>query len=295
MKKLLVAASILLLVSQAAATTISSEQITVDLEDSTVNAEIHVEELTSSTLTLFTSNRIDNFQATVDGENIECNIFKSMDESRVECDVPRKDNFTIMYSYEASDLVETEQKVNTFYYSENFIRPTDNYSLKVILPSGAGILDSKNLSEPVISPPTDNIGSNGRRITVTWNNDPTIGETHSYKIMYENLSNQNNYAQIGLAAIAVLLIGAGGFFGFRYVMRENVENKYDDLSEDQIEIVEILRGNGGEMLQKDVVDSLDYSKAKVSGIVSDLVDEDIVVKEKEGRSNKLAISKKFKG
>lgn len=294
MKKLLLAVFILAMSVQVAATTIGEESIVVDLEDSSVRKQIHVQELTSSTLTVFTPAEIRELDVTVDGEPVQCNVFEGAFESRIECDISKETDFSVQLNFTAGNLVKGQNNRNTFSYSRNFIRPTEKFNLKVILPEGSGIVDGRNTSSPSVSPSTDNIGSNGRRITVEWSDDPTIGESQSYSIVYEQLSNQNNIFKLGFAAAAFILIIGGAFFGYNLLRKEELENIYDDLEEDKIEVLDLLAENEGEMLQKDVVDSLDYSKAKISSTVSDLVDEEIVSKEKEGRSNKLKLAKKYK-
>jgi uncharacterized membrane protein len=92
------------------------------------------------------------------------------------------------------------------------------------------------------------------------------------------------------AAVLVLVLI---YFIYR---RKNVVNStsiLEELGEDERLVVEMLRDAEGEMLQKDIVADSEYSKAKISGVVSTLVDEEIVTKEKEGRSNKVSLREKF--
>ena len=294
MKKLLVAAFILMMCSHAAATTIGEEKIEVDLEDSSVQKQIEVKELTSSTLRIFTPAKVTNLEATVDGEPIDCRVFEGDIESTIDCDTSKERNFTVDLNFTAENLVETRNNRDFFSYSRDFIRPTERFTLKVILPKGSGIVDGGDISEPTISPDTDNIGSNGRRITVEWSSNPTIGESQSYRIVYESLSNSNNLINLFLAAFGALIVLTGLVLGFRYLRRDEIETVYDELEEDQVEVLDLLAENDGEMLQKDVVNMLDYSKAKISSTVSELVDKEIITKAKEGRSNKLKLSKKYK-
>ena len=56
----------------------------------------------------------------------------------------------------------------------------------------------------------------------------------------------------------------------------------------------MLKNSEGEMLQKDIVEQTDYSKAKISGVVKTLVEQEIVTKEKEGRSNKVSLKKEYR-
>lgn len=295
MKKLLLAASILFLISGAAATTVSHKAVTVDLTTSEVNVDMHIEELTPSKFTYFTSYNIENFHANLDGEELECDVEKTVVESKVSCEVPRNQNLDIEMNYTASGLItERENNKKIFEYTQNFIRPTRNYTLTAILPEGAVLLDNENISNSIV-PSDGEVGSNGRRITVEWSRQPEIGQSMAFRTIYEDLSPRFQYTELGLIAVLIALISIIGYLAYLRISRENVEKMYDELSDDQVEAIEELRANSGSMLQKDLVESLDYSKAKVSGIVSELVDKGIVAKEKQGRSNKLVISKKYRG
>lgn len=295
MRKLLLAASMLLLISTAAATTISKEKVTVDLASSEVTVEMHIAELTSSKFSYFTSYRISDFNAYSGDEKLDCEVQRTSIESQVSCDVPRHENLDIKMNYTASGLVNDEQTHNVFQYTQNFIRPTKNYTLRTILPEGSVLLDGENVSTPVVSPQNAEVGSNGRRITVEWRIDPQLGDSMAFRILYEELSPRFKYAEIGLSLVLLILLSIIGYLGYIRLSRENIENVYSELSDDEIDVVELLRENDGSILQKDLVESLDYSKAKVSGIVSELVEKEVLLKEKEGRSNNLVISKKYRG
>ena len=76
--------------------------------------------------------------------------------------------------------------------------------------------------------------------------------------------------------------------------REDIDSVYEDLSEDEAEVLDMVRDNDNSMLQKDVVDESEYSKAKISSVISGLEEKGIVKKSKEGRSNKISISRKYR-
>ncbi len=63
------------------------------------------------------------------------------------------------------------------------------------------------------------------------------------------------------------------------------EEKPQDLPEDLVEVVEILRRAGGRMTQKELRKKLGYSEAKMSLIIADLERRGIVEKVKKGRGN----------
>ncbi len=293
MRKLSLAVSIIFLLSMAGATTIGSEEVTVDLSDSSVHVDIEVKELTSSKLSYITSYSAHDVSATSGGETLNCEVQGLQIGSEITCEPPRQHNFTVSLDFRGTDFVSNQQNIKVFRYTQSIYRPTDSYSLKVILPKGTGVLQNENVSTAVISPPDAERGSNGRRIFVKWTTNPDLGETLQFQAIYEDFARPFDYVKYGILAASLLLVGFFSYLGFRRFNRENIENVYEELSEDEIEVIELLRENEGQMLQKDVVEKSDYSKAKISGVVSELVDKEVISKEKKGRSNQLSISKNY--
>lgn len=291
MKKFLVVSLILLMGSAVSATTIDSESLMLDLENSRGEAEIKVDELTSSSFTYITSADIDSISAETGSRELDCQVEDLAIGDEIVCDTELRENFTVNLEYSFSGLVDSDKKVKNFRYSHPIYRPTRNFNLKVKLPQGA-VIAQQETSNP-LTPSTGSVGSDGQRIFVEWSEKPQIGDTLSFDIRYEYLDRSQNYLEIITGfAVSLILIGAIYLYWVRR-NRESLDSVYPDLSEDEREIVELLEENDGRMLQKDVVDLSDYSKAKISGLVSQLVDKGIVEKEKEGRSNSLKISSKY--
>lgn len=294
MRKLFAAFFLVFLVSGAAATTINAESLVLDLEKSEASATVEVKDLTSSKFTYITSAEVTSVEAQTNGEKMPCNVETLAVGSEIRCDTDRKENFTVDIKYSFSGLVYQRGNTRTFRYSHPIYRPTENFYLRVDLPAGAGLTDS-NSSDPAISPQDGETGSDGRRIFVAWEKEPQIGDTLSFSVDYQGLTDEGtDYLRIFGMVFVILLFAGAVYLYWRRMNRESIESVYGDLSDDELDVVELLKENDGEMLQKDVVDSSDYSKAKISGVVSDLVEKDIVEKEKEGRSNKLKISGKYR-
>jgi uncharacterized membrane protein len=292
MRKLYVAFFLLFLISTASATTIESENLNLDLENSEATAEVRVADLTSQSFTYITSADVESVSATAEGRELNCTVETLTLGDEIVCETDLRENFTVELDYSFSGLVSNGGELKTFRYSHPIYRPTKEFNLRVVLPEGAGI--AQEASENPIIPPDGGVGSDGRTIYVEWNKEPQIGDTLSFSIDYENLNTSQDYAGIIIGLIAGSLLVVVGYFYWRRRNTENLENIYPDLSDDQREIVELLEEHEGEMLQKDVVNSSEYSKAKISGLVSELVEKEVIEKEKEGRSNKLKISSKYR-
>lgn len=293
MEKLLPVFLVVLMVASVSSTSIDSERVEVDLEDSQVSVDVDVNRLTSSQFTYVTSYPVEDLEASSGREEVDCQVRRLQVGSEIICEPPRDGNFSVNFNFKASDLVTSQRQVNVFRYSQSFNRPTNNFQLKVLLPRGTGILPESNVSHPVISPRYATTGSDGQRIFAAWNITPELGDNQNFHVYYRNYSGQDNllfYAATGLGSILLALFG---YLGFRYLTREELENRFEELSEDQVKVMKLIAENDGEMLQKDLVDEMEYSKAKISAVVSELVEEGLLKKNKEGRSNNLKIPRGF--
>lgn len=293
MRKALCLIFVLFLVSSAASTSIESENVSVDLESKQVKVDTYVTELTSSAFTYITSYPVEDVEATVNGKNLECETSSLQVGTEISCDTDLRTNFSVDMKFKEKELTSTRNNAEIFSYAQSIYRPTDNYNLRVLLPSGAGLIDQNNASTPVVSPSDYEVGSNGQQIFVEWNKSPQIGETLRFSLMYETLSSTIDYLKIAGIIIGLIGLSGIGYIFWRRKMRDNINEIYEDLSDDEIDIIELLIENDGKMLQKNVVNSSEYSKAKISGLVSSLVDKEVITKQKEGRSNKLTISKNY--
>lgn len=295
MKKLLLLSLVLLTLGSASADT-RSEEVTVDLESSEVEVDLQIGELSTSDFTYTTSYPVNNVRVEINGEEKNCEVERLPIGSEIVCENDKKENLSVNLEFTGSGLIEARNGINVFNYRKSFSSPTDSFKISAILPQGTGILDQGNVSTPVILPAEHQKGSTGRRIIVSWELEPELGETINFQLVYEELSDGsgNSLVTLIITFASIFLVLAGGYFVWRRLNLSDLESLYEDLSEDEIELLELLRDKDGEMLQKDVVDSSEYSKAKISEIVSSLEEMDVLVKEKEGRSNKLKISKNYR-
>lgn len=294
MKNLSLLVLLLVFVGTASATTIAEHNVTVDLETSQIQVDVKMEDMTSSAF-YYTSSfpAKDDLTATVNGQPQECDTEPLPPGTYITCDVDEQ-NFTIQLQYTTEGLVTERSGVNIFRYSQGIQRPTDSYRLKALLPQGSGLVEGSNVSLPVISPETGVTGSDGQRIFVTWEADPSLGQLNFhaiYRPSSESESTDGGLVWLIPVVLVSVLIGAGYLV---YVSREEIESAYEELSEDEAEVLDMLRDHDNAMLQKDIVEESEYSKAKISSVISDLEEKGIIRKSKEGRSNKIAISRKYK-
>lgn len=292
-KKLLLIFLVLSVVSTASATTISQENIIIDLENSTVQTEIHIGDLTTESFNYQTSHPVQNLQVQFNGEKKECSVNELAFGTEIDCETDLKQDFDVKLNYETSGLVTSQSGVQKFSYSQSIYRPIRNYSLKVILPEGTGIIDSSNVTTPVIHPSEAELGNmDGRRFYVEWNTQPDLG-TSQFQLMFESFERKDKESILP-ALLALALIAGIGLIVYRRKNKVEASSILKELSSDEKMVVELLQDNNGEMLQKDIVDKSDYSKAKISGVIGSLEENKVVSKEKEGRSNKVFLEEKFR-
>ncbi|MFB6193414.1 MAG: helix-turn-helix transcriptional regulator [Candidatus Nanohaloarchaea archaeon] len=295
MRKLVLPLALLLLVSAASATAISSENVTIDLESSRFNVDLDVAELTSNDLTYVIAYPIETLDARINGKKANCYVKDLQIGSEIHCNTDQNHNFTAEFSYRASGITSQRGKVNYFQFTRTFRVPTDQYNLKVILPENSGIVDDSNVSQQIISPGFGKIKSNGQRIFVEWSMNPRLGgEPVRFSLFYEEPEKPFTPIQYIGIGLLITLISIATFSIWRRISKKDISEAYDELSEDQEELIQVIVENNGSMLQKDVVDKSEYSKAKVSGLVSELVEKGMLEKEKEGRSNKLTVSSRYR-
>jgi DNA-binding transcriptional ArsR family regulator len=289
-KKLLLTALTCILIGSVGATSIAEENVSVDLEDERVTATLDIEELTSSSFNYITNHPVREMEVEINDRPVECDFEDMTLGGEIRCPTDLRENFTVTMNYRTSGLKRSVNGVNIFRYSQSIYRPIEEYNFRVSLPEGTGIIDQENVSTPVIEPSGGDVGSEGRRIHVEWTDQPSLGDTMSYQVTYEQLSPDYSNVVIGITVL-VLAVGLYRFY-LRQKSRSKSRDIMDSLTEDEREVFEILIEEE-DMLQKDIVDASEYSKAKISGVISSLEDEGLIIKEKEGRSNRIYVKEEF--
>lgn len=283
----------ILLASTTSATTISDEKVTLDLENNQVTVEMTVEDLTIETYNYQTTHDVENLEAYFNGQKSSCNVNDLSVGAEIDCGTNLRNNFSVRLEYTTSGLVNTQNDVQIFSYSQPIYRPVENYTFRVLLPEGTGLVDQSNTTTSVIQPENGQTGNlGGRRFFVEWESNPELGEPQRFQVVYETLEDDNSSDLIP-AILGLLLLAGIAYVVYRRKGEVQASSVLDELSEDQEKVVELLRENEGEILQKDIVEESVYSKAKISGVVKELEEKDIISKEKEGRSNLVKLKSKF--
>ncbi|MDY6762051.1 MAG: hypothetical protein SVY41_03305 [Candidatus Nanohaloarchaea archaeon] len=291
---LLLLGALLLVVPLASATTIQDESITVELgATDTVTVERQYQKITTERISYLVFGRYSPEQLSARDAtgSLDCTVEELSIGKEILCTPRQRTNYTVTITY-TGDFTSREDSGLEFSLSNRIFVPTDRVETKVVLPEGYGILESGE----AYSPPGADVGSRGRRIFLEWQQENvSIGDSLSYTVRYEQLSVFESLALrqltllLGVAVIvlAVLVV----YVRRKHAGEKTIADVFPVLKEDEQEVMRYLIDNDGEVEQRDIVDSLDYSKAKISRLVSDLEDRSLVTKEKRGRVNVVTLAR----
>lgn len=226
------------------------------------------------------------------------------DDSFIDCLTTAKDIGTsivcekiearnITYRFRALGLVSDLQGLNRFEYRFSVLQLVDNFTVTVKLPPGAGLVERSRLEDTGFRPFEPAWGrpdSDGRTIFVTWKqSSPLLGSDLDIKVIYENvLENQ---------LLPLFIIGALtlAFFSVLLFMRRRpMQDILPILTDSERKIMEILLREKKPVDQRTIVKETDFSKPKVSRIISDLEIRGLVTRSRKGRTNVIAIAEKVR-
>jgi uncharacterized membrane protein len=147
--------------------------------------------------------------------------------------------------------------------------------LRVILPQGAVFAD-----DPSTFPQAE-IKTDGQRLYAEWNLELDADEQTDFFILY---SQPTNYLWI----LGVVLVAAGAllFTKARSIEKERVIKV---LSENERKVYDFISSKGGEVNQKIIVKELGWSKSKISQLIRNLEEIDVVSKKIKGRKNLIKL------
>ncbi len=212
--------------------------------------------------------------------------------SLITCELPEGDSGRLSLEFKVNELVRYTGK--HYYFEEDLVAPyvTGNMIYNAKLEEGFVLID-EDLDTPFdkFSPGYGEESSDGRRIYILWSKeDVERGNGIRPRISFERTEEPDTgvsevYVIILGISIVLLLIAVGTKFG------EEEGTLPDALKEDERMVIKIIRDSGGQIKQKRIVDSVDFSKAKVSRLIHDLKERGLLETEKVGRTNRVKLRK----
>jgi len=282
------------------------------LEDLSVNETIEI---------YITKNNQSNFTFTA--PNLARELYMnniSMNNSDSEITTPLNcTSCLIIISFQLDNAV-IQVNSTEFDYSRNLGLPQipNLLSYTLLLPAGYYLNPTDKPSiNPSIVPQPSKIETDGKNIVIKWiEYSPELPKTYYIKYYSasptESLSETIRDELAGTVIIwiifIVLIVGVSiGFFIGRYYTRSqkksvNIRTLKNSksltvpkslLNPDEKTIITVLQDNHNSMTQKDIGRKLEWSKSKVSAIMTNLEYKKIVEREKIGRNYKVELKKEM--
>jgi hypothetical protein len=236
---------------------------------------------------------IKNYEVFADGVPVSCKLEKEIGTSIVCADINARN---VTYSF-STNAVVTDILDNYHFFTHRLpaTQLTDKYTVTVRLPFGNVLVEPDKLRSAGLKPyepETGQQGSDGRRIILTWSeNKPPLGETLNIAAVYEQVSTREVSmfgAILGALIVAFFIVM---IFFFR---RRPMSQILPVLGHGERQIMQILLRENGSVDQRQIVKETDFSKAKVSRLISDMEGRGIVEKISKGRKNIIRIKKGIK-
>ena len=217
------------------------------------------------------------------------------------------------YSDVSCDFVGMTEENNLFimnYKTRNSVRRVDNryqftMNYPVSLPIGQayiiiklpenGILSGEDVNQSY-SPEDGRILTDGKKIMVYWErSNLDVGENLQFSVLYDMPLTGGPLFNVIIVSLTmiIILVMIGITFYIKKSATKSVKGTAEIVSsvlnEDEKKVTEIIKSNGGEVIQRVIVRDTDFSKAKVSRIVKNLKDRNIVEVIPMGRKNKIRL------
>jgi len=195
-------------------------------------------------------------------------------------------------SFTVRDVIKKQGNVSYFSLDIPILWDTEKASITVKLPNGMALIDDENYP---LSPSDAKIGSDGRRITVSWEfENIEKGNVIPIRIYYESMTqgligklNEKWFVVLVLAIIITAVI-VNRFLSRRSQLVLSVLNENEKM------IVDLIKDQHTDKVdQRKLVKLSGFSKAKVSRIIQSLEERGIVEREKSGRKNRVSLRKKY--
>jgi uncharacterized membrane protein len=223
---------------------------------------------------------VSTINTTSDFQGFSCNIDEKIYGADLTCDVSTANqntrSFTIFYKSKNPAFTDGSE----FLLEREFFIPYDAKSFygKVVLPEGMVLTDQ------IYLPDDGEVSSDGRRIVVFWRRENIQqGNAFGIKVSYEPSFPEIPYEFIIfglLAATVIYLIARRKSAPTKSIVMPILKN------DEKLVLKGVLKYGDG-VNQKMLVKESGYSKAKVSKVLKNLTERNIVRLERVGRSNRV--------
>jgi uncharacterized membrane protein len=198
---------------------------------------------------------------------------------------------SIKVSYTIPNAIESKSK-EYIYMKELVYKNVKNLIFRIKLPEAYGI-DRDDVS--TIIPEPTYLQSDGKKIIVLWEmkspSTPIV-----FKVKYNSLIKNSGFSSnilLILAALLIVLISLIYIIFNKFSKTNKVEIKIPPslLSEDEMVICDIIKGEGGKIKQKKLSSITGFSKAKITKILTNLEKKELIEREPMGRTFVIILKK----
>lgn len=208
----------------------------------------------------------------------------------------------INISYKLDNVIRKDKSQYLFSRVLNFPTDPSLMSYEIYIPPGSVV--GTNNTDPSIVPTESNIRTDGKSIIIVWNElNPSMPK--QYTVRYtgeESLEKNSEFTtelsewQVWVLILVFLMIGVGIGYALREYYHRSLNRSLPYvpsqlLSPDERSIIKVLMHNDKVMNQKEIGKSLNWSKSKVSAIITNLEYKEIINREKIGRNYKVELIK----
>ncbi len=296
-KYMILVFAFLLLVPISKATDLDYYEATIDLDSEKSNFTLIFlfEETPKGIMEYPLSFETENFKTSANFQNYTCTSNPKEWGTLISCDFSEAagEGRALNIKFNTEDKTEKIEKKYHFTYAIKTPQDTKKMNVKTVLKRGFVLIEEPEQATTLVpySPSDGSQGSDGRRIYVEWEReDLKKGEGIEISLTYEKIgpgvSENNNivFLLIGILIFVLILI-----IGFRSSPKSEINMNV--LKKSEKKVIEIIKERGGFCKQRDIVKETDFSKAKVSRIIKDLEERNLITSEKAGRSKKIFIKK----
>jgi uncharacterized membrane protein len=202
--------------------------------------------------------------------------------------------YDVTYRFYLDDQITRKETTYILSTTHSLLANVKKFNFSITLPPGYGI------SGQSVSPHPGNFISDGRHVILEWDlSDPIPPELREFDaiVLYENLLGEKRPFLEGKGTYIYLIIIAGVLIGSvklaKQFKKKQTNEKIDILKDDEQTIMRLILDTDG-IDQREIQRETDFSKTKVSKILSELEKRGVIRKEQVGRRNKIFITKKLK-
>ncbi|MCS7122953.1 MAG: winged helix-turn-helix transcriptional regulator [Candidatus Aenigmarchaeota archaeon] len=222
-----------------------------------------------------------SFNYSTSGKYIKCYESKNLVECNFELTKEKK-CITLLFLSKV-DKEKVRENIFILSHSLNIPYKSDEISITAVLPEGAIIANVENPVFP--SKYYLSMDPLGRRIVVNWRLNDAGEIDFLTKVYIEMLENKKTDFAQAIYFVLPLIIALAILLYLKLVREKTV---ISILNENEKKIVELLKKKK-KIIQKDLVQYLDLSKAKISRIVKEMEKRGIIEIERRGRNNILKL------